>query len=212
MPYSNRKRGSFKRKVEAVIDSRWPGRWFQNNINNDFTEAGNNKLTHTTGDVINVNTGEQVNMAHLGMLFQKDNAVMGMWKTMGSDVLGGSGNYNYVSNWTTSSILTTTSVNNRQNFGVIGYLNTYFESTKLTAFLMSYNFKMFPSKEEQPIAPTVRHITNNCNEDHLIDPMASPIETYQQFGTTTYSCMPLMEQGGMTVSYTHLTLPTNREV
>lgn len=186
----SRRRGSFKRKVDAIIDSRWPGRWFQNNINNDFTENGNNKLTNTSGDIINVNTGEQVNMALLGMLFKKDNAVMGMWDDV---TISGTG-YDMVTRWETDRIK---DGNSSRYFGVIGYLNSYFGDRRLTAFLMSYNFKMFPSRDTDPLAPTIRGITNNCNEDHLIDPLSSPIETYAQFGTTAYSCMIRTNQQGM---------------
>lgn len=176
----SRKRGSFKRKVEAIIDSRWPGRWFQNNINNDFTEEGNNKLTHTSGDIVNVNTGETINMALLGILFKKDNSVMGMWK----------GPYNNVP----TTVVVPWNAPNLQDqtayYGVIGYLNSFFNDRKLTAFLASYNFKMFPNVDKEKLAPTTREITKNCNEDHLIDALASPIETYTQFGTTTYSASP----------------------
>lgn len=181
----SRKSGSFKRKVDAIIDSRWPGRWFQNNINNDFTERGNNKLTHTSGDIINVNTGEQINMALLGMLFKKDNAVVGMWDSQ-----------SVVKPWNASGIIPNPN-NESYYFGVVGYLNSYFGDRRLTAFLMSYNFKMFPSKETDELAPTIRGITNNCNEDHLIDPLSSPVETYAQFGTTTYSRIVRCEQEGM---------------
>lgn len=73
---------------------------------------------------------------------------------------------------------------------VIGYVKNLVDPQELISWLANFNFQMYPTIERMPVAPTVREISANVNALHLIDPMASPMSCYSQYGTTPYSAAP----------------------